>query len=75
MTPIVHAAKPAELAAEGGDVLGDQLGRIRADIERVVLGMDAERIESHRLEHVVALEPLEPAVDVRAREREHVADV
>jgi len=37
--------------------------------------VDAEGIESHRLEHVVALNPLEPAVDVRAREREHVPDV
>src|SRR3989454_5786152 len=37
--------------------------------------MNAERVEPDRLEHVVAMEPLEPAVDVRAGEREHVPHV
>ena len=73
--PVEHAAEPAQLAAERGDVSRDQLCGIGADGERVVLGVNAEGVETHRLEHVVALESLEPAVDVRAREREHVADV
>ena len=75
MTPVEHAAEAPQLAPERGDVLRDELGGVRSDSERVVLGMDAEGIEPHRLEHVVALEPLEPAVNVRAREREHVTDV
>jgi hypothetical protein len=64
-----------ELAAEGVDVLGDEPRGMGPHRERVVLGVDAERVESHRLEHGESLEPLKSPVDVRAREREHVADV
>ena len=73
--PIEHPAEAAQLPAKGRDVLRNQLGRIGPDIERVILGVDPERIEAHGLEHVVALEALEAAVDVGAGEGEHVADV
>src|SRR5437667_1640458 len=72
VAPVEHAAEPPELAAERGDVLGDELGGVRADRERVVLRVDAEGVEPDRLEHVVALEPAEPAVNIRAGERKHV---
>src|SRR2546426_1803822 len=42
---VEHAAEPRELAAERCDVLGNELGRVRADRERVVLRVDAERVE------------------------------
>ena len=75
MPPIEHPTETAELPAKRRDVLRDQLGRIGPDSERVVLGVDPERIEAHGLEDVVALEALETAVDVGARKREHVADM
>src|SRR5438876_1417632 len=62
-------------SAERRDVLRNELRRMRADRERVVLGVNAERIESDRLEYVVPVKPLEAAVDVGAREREHVPHV
>ena len=54
----------SELPAEVDDVARDQLGRIDAQLDRVVLAVDAEGVEPDRLEDVVALEPLEPAVHV-----------
>ena len=48
---------------------------MRADLEREVLGVDAERVEAERLEDRVPLQPLESSIDVVAREREEVADV
>jgi len=70
--PVEHAAEALQLPPERLDVLGDEPRRVRADRQSVVLGVDAEGVEPDRLEHVVALEPLEAAVDVRAREGEHV---
>ena len=55
--------------------LRDQLGRVDPDLEGEVLGVDAEGIEAHRLEDLVAPQPLEAAVDVGAGEGEEVADV
>src|SRR5690606_31457468 len=60
---------------EVADVRRDQLHRMRADLQREVLRVDAERVEADRLEHVLALEPLPPAVDIGARERVHVPDM
>src|SRR5205807_677400 len=73
--PVEHAAEAPQLAAEGLDVLRDQLRRVGPHRERVVLRVDAERVEPDRLEHVVPLQPLEPPVDVGAGEREHVPHV
>src|SRR5213082_2475786 len=70
--PVEHPAEPAKLAAEGLDVLRDELGRIDPHRERVVLRVDTERVEPDGLEHVMALQPLEPSVDVGAGECEHV---
>ena len=46
-----------------------------ADLHRVVLGVDAEGIEPHRLEDGVAHEATPAAVDVAAREGDDVPDV
>src|SRR2546427_106777 len=75
VAPVEHPAEAPQLAPEVLDVLWDQPRRIGADRERVVLRVDPERIEADRLEHVVALQPLEAAVDVRAGEGEHVPHV
>ena len=37
VTPVEHAAEAPQLAAERRDVLGDELRRVRADRERVIL--------------------------------------
>jgi hypothetical protein len=55
VAPVEHAADPAELAAEVGDVLGDQDARVDAQLDRVVLAVDAEGVEADGLEDVVAL--------------------
>ncbi len=73
--PVEHAAEALELAAERVDIARDELRRVGAHRQREVLRVDAERVEPHRLEHVEALQPPEAAVDVRARECEHVPHV
>ena len=75
VAPVEHAAEATQLVAEPVDVLGDQLRGVGADLERIVLGVDPERVEPDRLEHGVPLEPPEPPVDVGARESEHVPHV
>ena len=45
------------------------------DLERVVLGVDAERVEPYGLEHILTSQALEPSVKVRAGERVQVPDV
>ena len=64
-----------ELAAEVLDVLRDQDRGVDPLLDRVVLAVDPERVVADRLEDVVPLEPLEPAVDVRPGEGEHVPHV
>ena len=73
--PVDHEPNAAQLAPEVLDVARDQLHRVDADLERIVLRVDAERVEPERLEHRVSLETLESSIDVVPREREHVADV
>ena len=73
--PVEHPADPAELAAEVLDVLRDQDRGVDPLLDRVVLAVDPERVVADRLEDVVPLEPLEPAVDVRPGEGEHVPHV
>src|SRR2546430_13371433 len=58
VTPVEHAPEAPQLPAEGLDVLRDELRGMRADRERVVLGVNAERVEPDRLEHVGSVEPL-----------------
>ena len=75
MSPVEHAADGAQLLAEVDDVPGNQLGGIDAQLDRVVLAVDAKGVEADRLEDIVALQPLEPAVDVGSGEGKHVAHV
>ena len=55
VAPVDHQADALELRAEVLDVARDQLGGVRPDLEREVLGVDAEGVEAQRLEDVVAL--------------------
>ena len=73
--PVHHQAGALELPAEVGDVARNQLGRVDADLDREVLGVDAEGVVADRLEDCVPLQPLESSMDVVAREREEVAHV
>src|SRR5689334_20944300 len=75
MAPIDHQTAALKLAAEVVDVLRDQVGRVDADLEREVLGVDPEGVVPERLEHGVPLEPLESSIYVVARKREEVPDV
>ena len=72
---VVGEAEPTQLAAIGGDVLlrGDR--RVLAGLDGVLLGRQAECVEAHRVEHVVAGHALETGVHVGADEAERVADV
>src|SRR2546426_802806 len=45
VTPVEHAPEAPQLSAEGLDVLRDELRGMRAHRERVVLGVNAERVE------------------------------
>ena len=55
--------------------LGMRSRGVGPDLQREVLGVNPERVEAHRLEHRVPLQPLESSIDVVAREREEVADM
>src|SRR5256884_2762680 len=71
VTPVEHAPEAPQLPAEGLDVLRDELRGMRADRERVVLGVNAERVEPDRLAHGVSAAPPEPAANIGAGGREH----
>ena len=73
--PVDHEPDAAQLPSEVLDVARNQLHRVDADLQRIVLRVDAERVEPDRLEHRVSLETLESSINVVAREREHVANV
>src|SRR5207244_3123062 len=68
VTPVEHAPETPQLTAEGLDVLGDELRGMRADRERVVLGVNAERVEPEHRDLPPSAEPLEPAINVGAGE-------
>ena len=75
LAPVQHQAGALQLASEVFDVSRGQRGRVHPDLDCVVLGLDPEAVESDWFEDGPALLPLEPPVDVRARECEQVADV
>ncbi len=75
MVPVQHEPDPLELLPEARDVLRDQLGRMGVDLERVVLRVDPEGIESDGLEDIPPLQAPQPAVHVGPDEREDVTDV
>ena len=72
---IVRQTQPTQLTPVGGDVLVGGDGRVLAGLDRVLLGGQAERVEPHRVQHVVAGHALEPGVHVGADEPQRVADV
>src|SRR5205814_10623005 len=65
-----HAPEPPQLPAEGLDILRDELRGMRADRERVVLGVNAERVEPdrHSLRELRAL-------GRHARSEEHTSEL
>ena len=87
--PVVAETEHLDLPLEGGDVLRRRLGRMRAGLNGVLLGGQAERVPAHRVEDVEAAHPLVAREDVGggvafrmadvqarpARIREHVEDV
>ncbi len=50
-------------------------GRMRPGLDGVLLGGQAERVPAHRMKHVEAAHPLEPAINVRCRVAFRVTDV
>jgi hypothetical protein len=71
----VRQAQAAQLTSVRGDVLLSRDRRVLAGLHRELLGGQPERIESHRVQHVVAGHPLEAPVHIGADEAEGVADV
>ena len=73
VAPVEHPADAPQLSGEVGDIPGDEVHRIDALRQGEVLRVDPERVESDRLEHALAGEPLEAPMDVGAGERVDVA--
>ena len=67
--------EPAELAAEVDDVGLGAGPRMRPRLHRVLLGGQAERIETQRVQHVAARHPEVAGVDVGGDVAERVPDV
>jgi hypothetical protein len=65
--PVVHQAGTPELTLEVRDVPRDELHRMDADLQRVILRVDSERIKADRLEDVLPPESAIAAIDVRSR--------
>jgi hypothetical protein len=75
MPPIDHQPGAFQLPPKVVDVLRDQLHRIDAQFEGIVLRVDAEGVVPHRLEDRVPHLPHEAPMHVVAGEREQIADV
>ncbi len=71
----MREAEAAQLAAVRGDVLVGGDRRMLAVLDGELFGGQSERVEAHRVQHVVAGHPLEAGEDVGADEAERVADV
>ena len=72
---VVVDAQPAQLRADRRDVgLGGD-PRVLPGLDGVLLGGQAEGVVAHRVQHVVAVHPAEPAGDVGAQVAQRVADV
>ena len=72
---VVAHAQSAELAAHRGDVGLGRDRRMCAGLHGVLFGGETERVEAHRIEHVVAGHPLEARVHVGSDVAERVAHV
>ncbi len=75
MVPIEHAADPAQLTREVLHILRDEVHRVDPHLQREILRVNPERIESHRLEHVAAHEPVKPAMNVGTGKRVDIPHV
>ena len=73
--PGPHRAHAAQLAAHALDVCHGPRMRVRAALDRRVLGRQAERVEPDREEDVVALHPLVARGRIRRRHRIPVPDM
>ena len=73
--PVVHRAHRLQLPAHALDVVHRPARRMDAAIDRRILRGQAERIESHRMQHVVAAHAHEASVRVGWRHRIPVPDV
>ena len=72
---VVVDAQAAQLGLDGQDVgLGGD-PRVLPRLDGVLLGGQAEGVVAHRVQHVVAVHPAEPAGHVRAQVAQRVADV
>ncbi len=72
---VVGQAQTAQLATVGGNVLGGGDCRVLAGFDGELLGGQAECVEAHGVQHVVAGHPLEPGEHVCADEAQRVPDV
>ena len=73
--PVEHGAHRAHLLAHVGDVLICPLFRMDAVLDRRVFGWQAERVETHREQHVVALHAHVAGACIRRRHGVPVTDV
>ena len=67
--------QPAQLAAEVDDIGLGADARMRAGLNGVLLGWQAERVEAQRVQHIAARHPEVPGVDVGGDIAERVPDV
>ena len=72
---VVVDTQPAQLRADRGDVGLGGHPRVLPGLDGVLLGGQAEGVVAHRVQHVVAVHPAEPAGDVGAQVAQRVADV
>src|SRR5262249_45098589 len=63
--PVVHSADLLKLALEIFDVSLCADGRMNAFLNRIIFGWRAERVPTHRMEHIETLEPLVPRPAIR----------
>ncbi len=72
---VVRQPQLAQLGAVALDVLLGRRPRVRAGLHGVLLGGQPERVEAHRVQHVVAGHPQVAAQHVGADEAQRVPDV
>ena len=73
--PVHHQPRAFKLSLEVGNVARDQIHRMHAYLEGVVLRMNPECVITERLEHVVSDEALESSINVVPSEGEEIPDV
>ena len=72
---VVPEPQPAQLAAEVDDVGLGAGARMRAGLDRVLLGGQPERVEAQRVQHIAAGHPVVAGVDVGGDVAERMPDV